>query len=136
MQDRLETQSGIRPDLEKAIDFCKQCVLLNADFSQDEKNQIIFAYDAFLEKFKYFQCGLWPFGDNTTQLELPDKLAAGFACALAGSLLCIIPGGQSVGLTLIGSGISIALDGLAEGERPYYIDTKTGQRYPFMPLSP
>lgn len=69
----------------------------------------------------------WKFGSKkktkTTRQEeliLPDKLAAGFACAFAGALLCIVPGGQGVGLTLIGTGLALAIDGMSEGERPYY----------------
>ncbi len=56
------------------------------------------------------------------EFVLPPKMSAGFMCALGGALLCIIPGGQGVGLTLIGTGIGLALDGMANGERPYYVD--------------
>lgn len=63
-----------------------------------------------------------PFNRNV-ELELPPKMAAGFMCALGGALLCVIPGGQGIGLTLIGTGVGLALDGLANGERPYYVDS-------------
>ena len=65
---------------------------------------------------------------NSIELELPPKMAAGFICALGGALICIIPGGQSAGLTLIGTGIGLALDGIANGERPYYIDSSNARK--------
>jgi hypothetical protein len=68
--------------------------------------------------------------NRDVELELPPKMAAGFMCALGGALLCIIPGGQGIGLTLIGTGLGLALDGMANGERPYYIDSITKQAIP------
>lgn len=65
------------------------------------------------------------------ELELPDKLAIGFACALAGALLCVVPGAQGAGLWMIGTGVTIALDGFGEGERPYYRGMNTGEIIPF-----
>ena len=51
----------------------------------------------------------------------------GFVCVLAGALICIVPGGQGVGLCMLGAGTSLALDGLSDGDRPYYRDTETGE---------
>ncbi len=65
------------------------------------------------------------------EFELPDKMAIGFTCALAGALLCIIPGAQGAGLWMIGTGAAIALDGLGEGERPYYRDITNDKIIPF-----
>lgn len=64
-------------------------------------------------------------------LELPPKMAAGFACALGGALICIVPGGQGIGLGLIATGLGLTLDGLASGERPFYVDRATGEKIPF-----
>jgi hypothetical protein len=64
------------------------------------------------------------------EFELPDKMAGGFVCILAGSLICIIPGGQGIGLTLVGAGVGLTFDGLANGERPYYKDKDTGEKLP------
>lgn len=66
--------------------------------------------------------------DRQGELELPPKMAAGFACMLGGSLIMIVPGAQSVGLTLIGTGLALALDGMANGEQPYYIDSITREK--------
>ncbi len=57
-------------------------------------------------------------------------MAIGFACALAGALLCIVPGCQAPGLWMVGTGTTLALDGLAEGERPYYRNPETGEITP------
>ena len=65
---------------------------------------------------------------NTPELELPGRLAIGFACVLAGSLLCIVPVGQVYGAELILIGGAFVFEGLAEGEKPYYIESTTGQR--------
>lgn len=65
---------------------------------------------------------------NRVELELPPKMAAGFMCALGGALICILPGGQAIGLTLMGTGLSLALDGMANGERPYYIEKGPQQK--------
>lgn len=66
-----------------------------------------------------------------TELELPSKMAIGFVCAFAGALLCIVPGCQMAGVWMMGTGASIALDGLGEGERPYYRNLDTGEIIPF-----
>ena len=60
------------------------------------------------------------------EFELPPKMALGCVCAFGGALLSILPGGQGAGLWMIGAGVALALEGLAEGERPYYKDTETG----------
>lgn len=64
------------------------------------------------------------------EFELPGKMAVGFACALAGALVSIIPGGQGVGVWMIAAGATLALDGLSEGERPYYRNMNTGEIIP------
>jgi len=57
---------------------------------------------------------------------LPDKMAVGFVCIFSGVLLCILPFGitQGIGTGLIGTGIYSAIDGVREGEKPYYIDSE------------
>ena len=65
-----------------------------------------------------------------TEFELPSKMAVGFACALAGSLVCVLPGGQGVGLWMVAAGATLALDGLSEGERPFYRNMDTGEIIP------
>jgi hypothetical protein len=66
-----------------------------------------------------------------TELELPSKIAIGFVCIFAGALLCIVPGCQMGGVWMMGTGATIALDGLGEGERPYYRNLDTGEVIPF-----
>ena len=63
---------------------------------------------------------------------LPDKMSMGFVCIFSGALLCIIPLGitQGIGTGLIATGIYSVIDGVREGEKPYYIDSKTGQTIP------
>jgi hypothetical protein len=71
-----------------------------------------------------------PLTAHAGEVTLPDKMAVGFVCILSGSLLCILPFGitQGIGTGLIGTGIYSILDGVREGERPYYIDPATGTR--------
>lgn len=68
---------------------------------------------------------------ESLELELPPKMAMGFVCMLAGGLVCIIPGAQVFGAELILIGGGLALDGLAEGERPYYMNPANGEKYDF-----
>ena len=65
------------------------------------------------------------------QFELPTKMAAGFVITFGGALLCLVPGGQGAGLWMIGTGVSLAIDGLVDGERPFYRDSVTGEITPF-----
>jgi hypothetical protein len=65
------------------------------------------------------------------EFMLPTKMASGFVLALGGALLCLVPGAQPAGIWMIGAGVTLALDGLVEGERPYYKDSDTGEITPF-----
>jgi len=56
------------------------------------------------------------------ELVLPPKMAVGFCIALAGGLLCVIPGAQIIGGEVIAIGAGIFLDGLANGEKPYFAE--------------
>ena len=61
------------------------------------------------------------------EFVLPDKMAIGFICILSGSLLCILPFGisQGIGAGLVSAGIYAILDGVREGEEPYYTNPQT-----------
>lgn len=67
------------------------------------------------------------------ELELPNHMAIGFALALSGALVFILPlpGAQAVGVEMVTAGGIFFLEGMASGERPYHIDSKTG-----IPLDP
>lgn len=63
-------------------------------------------------------------------LELPNHMAVGFSLALAGALVFIlpIPGAQFIGAEMVAAGGVFFLEGLANGEKPYYVDSETGMR--------
>ncbi|MDE3046426.1 MAG: hypothetical protein KGJ02_07270 [Verrucomicrobiota bacterium] len=131
-QRQVEVQYGRRPDMNEAIERAKQFVYDSNDFSREEKEQFISLYDAIKEKLtKTYQKPRHGKKKKKAQfeLELPPKMAAGLAAMLAGGLLCILPGCQVIGAGLVFSGIGVALDGLASGERPYKIDPSNGARY-------
>jgi hypothetical protein len=118
--------------LREALAISKSASLQN--ISPQERANLITLFDLIEETLQQETCGFWLFGTRKKdrELELPAKTAAGFLCALAGGLLCIvpIPGIQGVGIGLVTTGVGLALDGIASGERPYYIDPQTGQKLP------
>lgn len=63
------------------------------------------------------------------ELTLPNNLAFGCACILAGAILCILPFGvtQLAGTELIVMGAGFVGTGLVQGEKPYYENPKTGE---------
>ncbi len=140
--DRLEVPAEMRDDLLALADLFE-----SGTFSVSLGNQ----REARSLKYRFYWPWEWNFfGLNerhhtkhkpamkkTTEQEfiLPDKLAAGFVCALAGSLLCVVPGGQGVGLTLVGTGLALAIDGMATGESPYYLNPTTNEKTP-LPYQP
>ena len=69
-------------------------------------------------------------------LELPDRMAIGVAFTAGGALACLVPGGQGFGLWMIGLGAAFAVEGLANGEKPFYRDPDTGEVTPFNPPLP
>lgn len=65
------------------------------------------------------------------EYELPDQMAFGYMSILAGTLMCFLPFGvtQSVGAGLISGGLIMIGQAAAQGERPYYVDPSTGNRF-------
>lgn len=86
-------------------------------FNQKQKSNFIYRK----KNTEHRQC-------NDPELFLPDKMAVGFVCILAGGLLCVIPGSQVYGVELMMIGGTFVLDGMVGGEKPYYVDPITGQR--------
>ena len=129
LQNALEFKYNFQPDIVQAIMISKQTILDYPELTDDYKNQVVAILDRLSEEFQVTQCGFkWFCESKDKELELPEKMAAGVACLLGGGLLFLVPGCQEAGLTLMGTGAALVLDGMAEGERPYYIDPKTGQR--------
>lgn len=107
--DRLEIPDEIRRELHSIADSIESGVFSALG---NKRNHEVHSWKFISKKKKK--------SSSQESLILPDKLAAGFVCAFAGALLCIVPGGQSAGLTLIGTGLALAVDGMSNGERPYY----------------
>ena len=137
LQNDVLNEYGCRLNLLGAIKESKETMLNQPDFSPDDRFQLSLFYDALFEKLTHKELGLWNFGSSKNkqekpQLELPAKIAAGFMCSLGGALLCIVPIPviQGIGVGLVTTGIGLAMDGMSSGERPYYVDPRTGQRIP------
>lgn len=71
------------------------------------------------------------------ELVLPDKMAQGFMFILGGAVLCVLPFGitQGLGTGLIATGIAFVADSASSGDKPYYVNTETGQMAPGTPDS-
>lgn len=71
------------------------------------------------------------------ELVLPDRMAAGFMSIIGGAILCVLPFGvtQGIGGSLVVGGIALVVDGSLHGEKPYRVDTETGERIPINPPS-
>ncbi len=67
------------------------------------------------------------------QFELPAKMAVGVISMFSGAMICLlpIPGAQMFGAGIITTGFFYALDGMVDGERPYYRNHETGGGYSF-----
>ncbi len=131
---QLELRYGVTVEMTDAINLAKNSILSSTEFSNDEKSTIISYYDLLLDKFRSHENDFLGFGNKKKKpsLELPGKLAAGFICCLSGASMCVIPfpAVQSAGVGLITTGIGLAMDGLSNGEKPYYVDPVTGNRIP------
>lgn len=94
-RDVLEKESGAMPDVAKAIATLRNTIF-NGQFSNEEKDELLAICDLFLGKMTRSESGFWPFSNSKNEPEfvLPEKMAAGFVCAFAGALICVIPGGQ------------------------------------------
>jgi len=133
--EEIQSQYGLKLNLSDA------CRIVKANIDQldvplDVRGNLILIAESFAaysiaEKEQLREVNSWKWGSkkktknaSREELVLPDKLAAGFACAFAGALLCIVPGGQGAGLTLIGTGLALAIEGMSDGERPYFTNTE------------
>lgn len=131
-KSQLELRYGVTIEISDAINLAKNAILSSSEFSLDEKSTIISYYDLLFNKFRSQEQDIWSFGNKKKKpsFELPGKLAVGFVCCLSGALLCIVPFPviQGAGVGLITTGISFTMDGLSNGEKPYYVDPITGKR--------
>lgn len=122
-KDEINNKYGTQVDITKAINLAKDIICSNSYINEEQKQQFIHCYDLLMNELRVKESGFWPFSKNKKpELELPPKMAVGFICTLAGALMCVIPGGQGAGLTLIGTGTGLIMDGLAGGERPRFVD--------------
>ena len=129
-QKEINETYGTFPDISNAIDFLKEYISIVDQLSYNEKEMLFQICNYISAKEEWYKNSMKThrFGGKKQkksgdfEFTLPDKMAGGFMTMLAGSLLCIIPGGQCIGLGLV-------IDGLANGERPYYLDPKTGKKY-------
>jgi hypothetical protein len=132
LKKEIHSRYGVNVDISRAIDFAKQVIVDSFEFSVEEKTQLISACDE-LQRIMMPKRESWSFGrkKKRIELELPPKMATGFMCMLGGALLCIvpIPGIQAAGAFFVTSGAALALEGFSSGEKPYHVDTTTGNKY-------
>ncbi len=135
LQYEVKEQYGVKLDLNLIVDEALRVIAASGQFSESEMATAEGFYSQLIEpeikiynshkrnKKKKHQ------KKNGQEFLLPDKMAIGFICVLSGALLCVLPFGitQGIGTGLIGTGIYSVLDGAREGEKPYYIDSKTEQ---------
>lgn len=129
----IKNQYGIEIDINSAISEIINTIKESNQFSDSE---IITAQEFYTQLFgsKEETRESWTFSKKKTtkqkEFVLPDKMASGFILMLGGALLCVIPSGftQALGTGMITTGLYAVIDGVREGEKPYYIDSETGQR--------
>ena len=97
-------------------------IFLNQLIEKENQNAI--------HKFRNYEQNNKQNNKSGPELELPDNLALGFIAIFVGGLLCIVPSGitQAIGTGLIAGGALEIGHAWCEGERPYYVDPKTGDR--------
>lgn len=128
----IKNQYGIEIDLKSAINELVQTMKESTQFSESE---IALAQEFYTQLFESTEetRGSWSLSKNKTSKQkefvLPDKMASGFILMLGGALLCVIPSGftQALGTGMITTGLYAVIDGVREGEKPYYIDSETGK---------
>jgi hypothetical protein len=141
--NEIEEQFGFYPDTDRAIDEAIKLVAMTGLFANDLLDYLREFYSDVLSKAKTSERNsgfhLSFLGKRkekrarkhqTPEFILPDKLAIGFCLLLGGALLCLIPSGvsQGVGTGFITGGLTSIIDGVTNGEKPYYIDSETGNR--------
>ena len=134
LQHEAKQQYGIQLDLDLIVDEALKVMVTSGQFSESEITTAQEFYSQLIKpeiktnnahkhkKKKHKK-------KHGQEFVLPEKMALGFICILSGALLCVLPFGitQGVGAGLIGTGIYSVLDGARDGEKPYYIDSETGQ---------
>lgn len=130
-------QQGFAFDLNAMVEEAIQTMEVLGRFSEEEIKaaQVFFSYLLDDEKFeikKYHARGSSVGKKKAIELVLPDKMAGGFMCIIGGAILCVLPFPltQGIGTGLICTGAAIILESSAQGDRPYYLDTETGEKRP------
>jgi hypothetical protein len=132
-KNEIELRYGVVVETSKCIEFCKQEMLSHPSFTEQDRLQIGRIFEAISMQngetavsstnyYQFIQMNIWPFASNEQELVLPDKMASGFMFCLGGAVLCVVPGLQPYGLAAISTGCALIVDGIVEGERPYYTD--------------
>jgi hypothetical protein len=135
LKHEVKKQHGIELDLNLIVDEALEFMAASGQFSESEIATAEEFYSQLI-KSEIKVCNSHrskkkkPHKKKSPEVVLPDKMAIGFVCILSGALLCALPFGftQGVGTGLIATGVYSVLDGAREGEKPYHIDSETGQR--------
>lgn len=135
LKDEVKKQHGMDLDLNLVVNEALKVMVTSGQFSESEIATAKEFYSQLI-KPEINVCNSHghkkkkPRKKKSPEVVLPDKMAIGFVCILSGALLCALPFGftQGVGTGLIATGVYSVLDGAREGEKPYHIDSETGQR--------
>jgi hypothetical protein len=139
LKQDVKSQYGLDLDLNLVIDEAIRTMFNAGEFSEEEietarafYSQLIDPESRVSNSWKFWKRHKSEHKNKRPEFMLPDKMAVGFICIFSGALLCILPFGrtQGIGTGLIGTGIYSVIDGVREGEKPYYIDSKTGHPIP------
>ena len=133
IKHELNRYHGIKLDLNSVVDAAMKTLVESGSFSDKELSSARELYTTLITSDVTAVKSCFFGGKNdkkssASELILPDKMAIGFVCVFSGALLCILPFGftQGIGAGLIGTGIYSVMEGTRDGEKPYYVDTKSG----------
>lgn len=137
IKEEVKEHYGIDLDLNLVMNQAISVMIDTGQFSEAEIKTAKRFYSQLIES-EINTFSHWKFGKKKHKQKedqdfiLPDKMAVGFVCIFSGTLLCLLPLGitQGIGTGLIGTGIYSILDGVREGERPYYVDSVTENSTP------
>jgi len=140
MQNEAKNQYGIELDINLVVNKALKSIEASGQFSESEIRTAQEFYSQLLQPEDEVRCSnkhkhkkhkkkyaKKHMGRKGTELVLPDKMCLGFVAILSGALLCMVPFGQGVGTGLIATGIYSVLDGAKDGEKPYYVNSETGE---------
>lgn len=113
----IEMSQDVRESIFKILSFCQE-TQISSEIRGSAKLSM-----HFFPPWERHVCKLYEYSSSTTshpmwphqcyepELELPPKMAVGFAIIMGGALLCVVPGGQSAGMWMMTTGIAMALEG-------------------------